>query len=169
MPNSCGHNKNKNSNTHSGDLNERTTSGAGGGGCGGSGSENTPPSLEDAVSLINNDSCARTPKIVGKLGNLDSTQLLLSANINHNHHEQQQPPRDGSGDRRRGGSDGGSDGGPETAKSVEWDKENEKEKKSLRRRKSGYCELPSTAENRRRKSSGRLSGAEDAVSVGTGS
>lgn len=159
------------------------------------GSVNSSTTIEDAVSLINNDSCARTPKIVGKLGNLDSTQLLLSANINHNHHEQETEPGTGTA---------AEDTSATTTKSVEWKGTAEEQRregvlltsdcpesnnnsnnnnnvvvnndgvvnhleKSLRRRKSGYCEVAVGAENRRRKSSGRLSGVEDSVSVATGS
>lgn len=136
-----------------------------------------------AAALINNDSCARTPKIVGKLGNLnlDSTQLLLSANINHNHHEQQE----------EGSTEGGEvNSCSAVVKSVEWKGSCEEQRQemvtreegddqgssnsnnnnsvhavnneepSLRRRKSGFCE-PSVEMRHRL--------AEDSVSVVTGS
>lgn len=67
---------------------------------------------------VNNDSCARTPKIVGKVGNLDSTQLLLSANINHNHHEQQLQGGETSGEREAGAGVGETSSG--IVKNVEW-------------------------------------------------
>lgn len=63
-----------------------------------------------------------TPKIVGKVGNLDSTQLLLSANINHNHHEQQLQEDDG---------DSGGAAAEVGSKSVEWRGSGEEQRQAL--------------------------------------
>lgn len=155
--------------------------------------EGSTATLEATSLLINSDSCARTPKIVGKLGKLDSTQLLLSANINHNHHEQQREEGEtavelsssvGSGksvewrgcgeDQRQEGEvllSGTSESNNNNNNDDDGEEDGEGEEKhgeghrelGLRRRKSGFCEV--VEDQRRRRSSGRL--AEDAVSVAT--